>query len=442
MANFTKEDSHFVVFFDVDKSLQTLPKSRIGGQLDESEKVTVLWKTSKMLEDGTEVVGDMPYDGIVVFSGSDENLTDKDTTMAQSPKKIETPKKTVQTQTPKKTKKKATPQKATPKKTATTTLTTPTIKETPPKKLQRATPMKNSNLKATTASTSPIKKTASTTPTKKATPQKATPKKTARATTTLTTPTIKETSPKKVQRAIPMKNSKLKATTALTSPIKKSASTTPTKKATPQKATPKKTARATTTLTTPTVKATPAKKLQKATPLKTFKATMASTTPRKIASSLKNYAQISTPEKTPRKKLPSQNITSTPKETVGMCHLQQSPESTTNISNIIGSSLDVLNHENEEQEFFAYPETSFEPTDPVGEFGYNDSHTFSPSNFPLQPLIDYYGSLPFDAQTQILSFCHVLTNTLHQCTYGPQNGQSGQEMMACQTSTEEHHISQ
>lgn len=45
MANFTKEDSHFVVFFDVDKSLQTLPKSRIGGQLDESEKVTVLWKT-------------------------------------------------------------------------------------------------------------------------------------------------------------------------------------------------------------------------------------------------------------------------------------------------------------------------------------------------------------------------------------------------------------
>lgn len=70
MANFTKEDSHFVVFFDVDKSLQTLPKSRIGGQLDESEKVTVLWKTSKMLEDGTEVVGDMPYDGIVVFSGS------------------------------------------------------------------------------------------------------------------------------------------------------------------------------------------------------------------------------------------------------------------------------------------------------------------------------------------------------------------------------------
>ena len=70
MANFTKEDSHFVVFFDVDKSLQTLPKSRIGGQLDESEKVTVLWKTSKMLENGTEVVEDMPYDGIVVFSGS------------------------------------------------------------------------------------------------------------------------------------------------------------------------------------------------------------------------------------------------------------------------------------------------------------------------------------------------------------------------------------
>lgn len=126
---------------------------------------------------------------------------------------------------------------------------------------------------------------------------------------------------------------------------------------------------------------------------------------------------------------------------------------------------------------FSIIQTSFEPTDPVGEFGYNDSHTFSPSNFPLQPLIgtiqcnkyfkfqrcsfmhkvllskhyiftwkkfliDYYGSLPFDAQTQILSFCHVLTNTLHQCTYGPQNGQSGQEMMACQTSTEEHHNSQ
>lgn len=97
-----------------------------------------------------------------------------------------------------------------------------------------------------------------------------------------------------------------KATIASTSPIK----TTPMKKATPQKATPKKTARAT-NLTTPGPQHPPKNYKEQ------HKATMASTMPRKIASSLKNYAQISTPKKSPtklapRKKLPSQNITSTP----------------------------------------------------------------------------------------------------------------------------------
>lgn len=57
------------MYFDVDKSIQTLPKSRLKTE-DTDGKVTVLWKTSKMMENGIEVVEDMPYDGTVVFSGS------------------------------------------------------------------------------------------------------------------------------------------------------------------------------------------------------------------------------------------------------------------------------------------------------------------------------------------------------------------------------------
>lgn len=33
-------------------------------------------------------------------------------------------------------------------------------------------------------------------------------------------------------------------------------------------------------------------------------------------------------------------------------------------------------------------------------------------------LSEYYQGLPFEVKTEILSFCHVLISSLHECTYG------------------------
>lgn len=65
---FNKEDSHFLVFFDADKTVQLLPKQKIN--FLDHDNVTVLFPTSNLLEDGTEEIQDIPYTGRVFFSGS------------------------------------------------------------------------------------------------------------------------------------------------------------------------------------------------------------------------------------------------------------------------------------------------------------------------------------------------------------------------------------
>lgn len=65
---FHKEDSHFLVFFDADKTVQLLPKQKIN--FLDHDNVTVLFPTSNLLEDGTEEIQDIPYTGRVFFSGS------------------------------------------------------------------------------------------------------------------------------------------------------------------------------------------------------------------------------------------------------------------------------------------------------------------------------------------------------------------------------------
>lgn len=65
---FHKEDSHFLVFFDADKTVQLLPKQKIN--FLDHDNVTVLFPTSNLLEDGTEEIQDLPYTGRVFFSGS------------------------------------------------------------------------------------------------------------------------------------------------------------------------------------------------------------------------------------------------------------------------------------------------------------------------------------------------------------------------------------
>ena len=71
MAHFEKADSHFVIFFLSDKSLETLSKDKIP-DLDEvvnDGKCKALWPTGKITEDGRDAVEDMPYDGVIAFSG-------------------------------------------------------------------------------------------------------------------------------------------------------------------------------------------------------------------------------------------------------------------------------------------------------------------------------------------------------------------------------------
>lgn len=63
-----KEDSHFLVFFDADKTVQLLPKQKIN--FLDHDNVTVLFPTSNLLEDGTEEIQDIPYTGRVFFSES------------------------------------------------------------------------------------------------------------------------------------------------------------------------------------------------------------------------------------------------------------------------------------------------------------------------------------------------------------------------------------
>lgn len=65
---FQKKDSHFLVFFYADKTVQLLPKQKIN--FLDHDNVTVLFPTSHLLENGTEEIQDIPYTGRVFFSGS------------------------------------------------------------------------------------------------------------------------------------------------------------------------------------------------------------------------------------------------------------------------------------------------------------------------------------------------------------------------------------
>uniref|UniRef100_K1P976 Uncharacterized protein n=1 Tax=Magallana gigas TaxID=29159 RepID=K1P976_MAGGI len=290
MANY----SHFVVYFDVDKSIQTLPKSRLKTE-DTDGKVTVLWKTSKMMENGIEVVEDMPYDGTVVFSGSlikcraytNQVNEEIDTTSENALKDLISLGKEMMT--------------AGGKRGASL-------------KLKRAIAAETSDL------------------------------------------VIKKSKKEKLCKASNAKN------------------------ITEKKATESKSKR------------------QTANELK-LKEMMAFAVPpaTTLTREQDNKKQQKTRTSTPRK-------------------LAHSPGPVTNLSHIIGSSFDVLNNEN--NQFPQYQDVSFQPDEVVGEFGYNNTSTCSTSSFPVQPLIDYYQGLPYEAQTQILSFCHVLTSTLHQYIYG------------------------
>ncbi|XP_069110331.1 uncharacterized protein [Argopecten irradians] len=68
MAHFEKTDTHFSVFFQEDKTIQIVVKDKVV--FGEDEHVKVLWKTSNITDDGRTVVEDMPYEGVVIFSGS------------------------------------------------------------------------------------------------------------------------------------------------------------------------------------------------------------------------------------------------------------------------------------------------------------------------------------------------------------------------------------
>lgn len=65
---FQREDSHFLVFFDVDKTVQLLPRQRIVFSV--GDNVSVSFPTSTLKDDGTEDIQDIPYGGKVFFSGS------------------------------------------------------------------------------------------------------------------------------------------------------------------------------------------------------------------------------------------------------------------------------------------------------------------------------------------------------------------------------------
>lgn len=59
---FQREDSHFLVFFDADKTVQLLPRQKIVFSVGDNVSVSK--------DDGTEDIQDIPYAGKVFFSGS------------------------------------------------------------------------------------------------------------------------------------------------------------------------------------------------------------------------------------------------------------------------------------------------------------------------------------------------------------------------------------
>lgn len=65
---FQREDSHFLVFFDTDKTVQLLPRQKIVFSV--GDNVSVSFPTSTLKDDGTEDIQDIPYAGKVFFSGS------------------------------------------------------------------------------------------------------------------------------------------------------------------------------------------------------------------------------------------------------------------------------------------------------------------------------------------------------------------------------------
>lgn len=69
MACYDGSDSHFVVFFPVDKTVHIMAKNRVEFKNDAEGSVVVMWQTSDIEDDGKLVFKEMPYNGYVVFSG-------------------------------------------------------------------------------------------------------------------------------------------------------------------------------------------------------------------------------------------------------------------------------------------------------------------------------------------------------------------------------------
>lgn len=72
----SKEDSHFLVFFPMDKTVQLLPNQRISfksvshSSADDDElDVSVMYETINIDDSGREVIAEIPYNGKVLFSG-------------------------------------------------------------------------------------------------------------------------------------------------------------------------------------------------------------------------------------------------------------------------------------------------------------------------------------------------------------------------------------
>lgn len=70
---FSTDDSHFFVFFPIDKTVKLLPMQRLN--FKEDSNVVVIFETVHIQEDGMKVIEAMPYDGKVIFSGDKYHLS-------------------------------------------------------------------------------------------------------------------------------------------------------------------------------------------------------------------------------------------------------------------------------------------------------------------------------------------------------------------------------
>jgi hypothetical protein len=67
---FSVKDSYFVVFFMYDKVLEHIAANRIGEISEDNDNVTVNYPTSYIDDYGRNCSREVPYEGVVVFSGS------------------------------------------------------------------------------------------------------------------------------------------------------------------------------------------------------------------------------------------------------------------------------------------------------------------------------------------------------------------------------------